>query len=353
VSILAMGVLCTIYTLEGGMNAVVWTDVMQVVVLLGAAFASLVLVVGMVDGGVAGVWSVASAHGKLHTFNWSWSATEASVWVVVIGNFLANLVPYTADQAVVQRYLTTPSERLAGRAVWTGALMTLPTSVLFFGVGTALYAFYRAHPAALDPSIATDATFSWFIGRELPPGLSGLAIAGVFAAAMSTLSGGINSMATALVVDVGVRFRPDLTEAARMRLARWLTAVIGVAGTGTALLLATWQMGSLWDTFLRALGLFGGGLAGVFALGIFTTRANAGGALAGVAASALVLYLVQRHTAIHFFLYAGIGLATCVAVGYVVSLLTGSCPAHALDGLTVHTLGPRGAIDGRIEDARA
>lgn len=337
-SILLMGVLCTVYTLEGGMHAVIWTDVMQVVVLLGAALVSLAIIVANVDGGVPGIWHAAHDAGKLHMFNWTWSATTTSVWVVVLGNVFANMVPYTADQAVVQRYLTTSDERQAARAVWSGALLTLPTSVLFFGVGTALYAFYRAHPGALDPSVAVDATFAWFIGNQLPAGVSGLAVAGVFAAAMSTLSGSINSIATVVVVDGYARFARAPSDASQMRLAKWLTGAIGALGTGTALVLATWEVASLWDTFLRALGLFGGGLAGVFALGIFTTRASASGALAGLLASAGVLFAVQQYTAIHFFLYAAIGIAVCVIVGYLASLVFGR-ESRPLQGLTVHTRG--------------
>jgi SSS family solute:Na+ symporter len=335
-SILVMGVFCTLYTLQGGMSAVIWTDVMQVIVLLGAALISLLIITLRVDGGLPEILNVAHAAGKLHMFNWSWSATTASVWVVIVGNFLANLVPYTADQAVVQRYLTTRNERQAARAIWTNAFLTIPTSVLFFGVGTALYVFYRAHPAALNATVATDAIFSWFIARQLPPGISGLAVAGVFAAAMSTLSSGLNSMATAIVIDVQVRFKPEVSDAERLRLARWLTVGIGLLGTAGALLMAAFTTGALWDTFLRAIGLLGGGLAGAFALGIFTTRASARGALVGLIASAIVLFLVQQYTNVHFFLYAAIGMSTCVIVGYVVSV-TMLPEARSLDGLTVYT----------------
>jgi Na+/proline symporter len=256
--------------------------------------------------------------------------------VVVIGNLLANLVPYTADQAVVQRYLTTRDEVQAARAVWTGALLTVPTSLLFFGVGTALFVFYRTHPGLLNPSVQTDATFSWFIGQQLPVGVSGLVVSGVFAAAMSTLSSGINSITTALVIDFYGRLRTHAVDADRMRLARRLTGLVGVGATATALMLATWDIRSLWDVFLQSLGLFGGGLAGIFALGIFTRRANAPGALLGFFISAFVLYLVQRHTAVHFFLYAGIGMLSCITTGYVFSLLIPT-RARSLDGLTVFT----------------
>ncbi|MPZ19415.1 MAG: sodium/solute symporter [Luteitalea sp.] len=335
-SIVLMGLLCTTYTMQGGMRAVIWTDVLQVGTLLGAAIVSLALVVAHVEGGLGAVARIASDNGKLHMFTWSWSATIASVWVVVIGNIFTNLVPYTADQAVIQRYLTTSSERQAARAVWTASLLTLPTSVLFFGVGTALYVFYRTHPSLLHPAVATDATFAWFIGRQLPVGVSGLVVAGVFAAAMSTLSSGINSITAALVTDFYGRFRTDATDAARMRLARRLTILVGLGGTISALMMATWNIRSLWDLFLQSIGLLGGGLAGVFALGIFTRRAHGIGALVGLAASALLLHFVQQHTAVHFFLYAAIGGTTCMVVGYITSLFIPS-RSPALDGLTVFT----------------
>jgi SSS family transporter len=337
VSILLMGVLCTAYTLDGGLNAVVWTDVMQVVVLLGAALVSLLVIVSRIDGGFAGVVSTAMADHKLRAFNWTWSAATSSVWVVVIGNVLANLVPYTADQAVVQRYLATRDESQAARAVWIGAWLTLPTSILFFGVGTALYVFYRTYPAALSPAVPTDAIFSWFIAQQLPAGISGLAVAGVFAAAMSTLSGSINSIVTAISADVQGRFRPGASDAHRLRRARWMSLVIGAIGTGSALLLGAANVGALWDAFLSSIGLFGGGLAGVFALGIFTRRASSGGALVGLVASAVVLFCVQRYTSLHFFLYAGTGIVTCVVAGYLASFMMPRAN-RSLDGLTIHTL---------------
>ncbi len=337
VSILLMGVLCTAYTLDGGLNAVVWTDVMQVVVLLGAALVSLFVIVSRIDGGFGAVISTATADHKLQAFNWTWSAATSSVWVVVIGNVLANLVPYTADQAVVQRYLATRDESQAARAVWIGAWLTLPTSILFFGVGTALYVFYKSYPAALSPAVPTDAIFSWFIAQQLPAGVSGLAVAGVFAAAMSTLSGGINSIVTAISADVQVRFWPHASEQHRLRRARWMSLGIGAIGTGSALLLAGANVGALWDAFLSSIGLFGGGLAGVFALGIFTRRASARGALVGLVTSAVVLFSVQRYTSLHFFLYAGTGIVTCFAVGYLMSLVLPR-DDRPLDGLTIHTL---------------
>jgi Na+/proline symporter len=162
----------------------------------------------------------------------------------------------------------------------------------------------------------------------------------VFAAAMSTLSGSINSIVTAISADVQGRFRPGASDAQRLRRARWMSLVIGAIGTGSALLLAAANVGALWDAFLSSIGLFGGGLAGVFALGIFTRRASSGGALVGLVASAVVLFCVQRYTSLHFFLYAGTGIMTCVVVGYLASFMMPR-RERSLDGLTIHTLRTR------------
>ena len=336
VSILLMGVLCTVYTLQGGMHAVIWTDVLQVIVLIGAAFAALVVMVINVDGGLGALIDTASAADKFHMFTWTWDLSVPSVLVVLIGNSLANLVPYTADQAVVQRYMTTSDERQAARAVWYQALLTVPTSVLFFGVGTALYGFYRAHPVLMNPAVQTDASFAWFIGQQLPPGLSGLVVSGVFAAAMSTLSGSINSIAAAIIYDFVLRLKPETPERKRMRLARWLSLITGGIGTIGALVMTGWDIRSLWDLFLSSVGLFGGALAGIFALGIFTTRANGQGALIGFVVGGLTLFFVQRYTNVHFFLYAGVGILTCMIAGYMASFLF-PAPAQSLDGLTFYT----------------
>lgn len=327
-SILLMGVLCTVYTLHGGMNAVIWTDVLQSFVLIGAVVVSLALIVAGTGGDVGQVIGVGRAAGKFHMATWTPDATIASIWVVFFGNLVSHLVPYTADQAVVQRYFTTRDERQARRAIWLGAAMAIPSSLLFFGVGSALFAFYRTHPGLLNPSTPTDATFAWFIAQQMPPGVSGLVVSGVFAAAMSTLSGSINSIVTAIITDFTARLGPPRPEAAQMRLARTLTLVIGLAGTASALVLATWDVRSLWDVFLQSLGLFGGGLAGIFALGIFTRRATAAGALVGFVASAFVLAWVQQRTPLHFLLYAGIGTGAAFVLGYLASLAS---PAAAVE----------------------
>ncbi len=334
-SIFLMGVFCTIYTMKGGIEAVVWTDVIQSIVLLGGAVVALTVLVLGVDGGVGKILSLGWNDGKLHMFTWTGDYTTTAVWVVLFGNLLSVMIPYTTDQTVIQKYMTTRDEKQSVNAIWMNAWLTIPTSILFFGLGVALYAFYKTHPMRLNPTLQTDAIFAWFIAREMPPGLAGVVVAGIFAAAMSTLSSSMNSIATAVVTDFYARLRPAAADATRLALARRVTVVMGLLGTGAALLMATVEIKSLWDLFLQILGLFGGALAGVFALGIFTRRAHGAGALVGIVVSAAVLFAVQRHTRVHFFLYGAIGICTCIATGYLASLLLPAAP-RPLHGLTIH-----------------
>lgn len=333
-----MGVLTTIYTMEGGIQAVVWTDVVQVFVLLGGALAALVFLVNGVDGGMSEILAAGQAAGKFHIFNLSWDATTTSVWVMIVGNLATHLIPYTTDQAVVQKYLTTRDEREAARGIRMNAVLTIPTALIFFSAGTALYVFYKGHPSLLNPGVRTDATFAWFIAQQLPSGVAGLVLAGVFAAAMSTLSSSMNSIATAIVTDFYGRLRKGVSvdDGAKIRLARRLTFWLGLIGTLVALLMAGFEIRSLWDLFLQVIGLFGSGLAGIFILGIFTKRANARGAIIGALTSAVALFLLPRYTNLHFFLFAAIGMASCVVIGYLISILFPS-DQRPLANLTIHT----------------
>jgi len=326
VCILIMGVLCTIYTAFGGIEAVIWTDVVQVVVLLGGALLCVVAIALRVNGGILGIIDTGLQAGKFNILNPSWDYTTASVWVIFVGNLFSNLVPYSADQAVIQRYLTTPTEKQAARAIWTNAALTMPSAFIFFFLGTALYVFYTVHANKPDPNLGADAILPWFIVHELPAGVAGIVVAAIFAAAMSTLDSSINSMATVLVTDFYGRIKPQSSDRARLLLARVFTVLLGALGTGCAVFIAGAEIKSLWDLFLALLGMLGGGLAGVFALGVFTRRANGPGALLGIICSTAVLYLVKQHTQTHFLLYGAIGIITCVSVGYIAALAMGSKP---------------------------
>ncbi len=320
--IIVMGVLATIYTAMGGIEAVIWTDVTQVFVLAGGALVSLIIIAANVDGGFSGIVSEGLVHGKFYMFDLTWNGVMEMLWIVVIGNIFATAIPYTSDQTVIQRYLTTPTEKQAAKAIWTNAALSFPISILFFGLGTALFVFYKSQPALLDPTLQTDAIFPLFIVHQLPAGVAGLVVAGIFAASMSSLDSSLNSMAAVVITDFYLRLKKNTVKINSLNLARWLTILFGAVGTVTAILLATFNIESLLDAFREILGLFGGSLAGLFALGIFSKRATGAGALTGAVSSAIILWLVKSYTDIHFFLYALIGIVSCYVIGYVASLFT-------------------------------
>lgn len=340
--VLIMGVLSIVYCTIGGIEAVIWTDTIQTFVLLGGALVCLGLMIAGSDGGLGAFVGTASADGKLHAFNWHADPTSVSLafWVVIFGAFGQNLSSYTADQAVVQRYMTTPDIKRAAGSIWTAALMAVPASFLFFAVGTALYVFYKSHPERLDPTFMTDQIFPLFIAHEVPVGLAGLIVAGIFAAAQSTISTSMNSTATTVVTDFLRPFRVIRVETRYLLWARVLTFGFGVAGTALGLLFIDPANRSLFDSFIKVIGLFMGVLGGLFALGILTRRATGFGSLFGALAGASVMALLPVYTQVSGYLFAAIGIATCFVIGYTTSLLLPS-ESHAIDGLTIHTLPSR------------
>lgn len=319
--IILMGILATVYTVLGGIEAVIWTDVIQSFVLVVGAIIALVIVVQNVDGGVGTVLTTAYEAEKFHTFNWSWDITTAAVWVVVIGGIFGGAYPAIADQTVVQRYLSTASAKEAGKAVWANALLTIPIQFLFFSLGTALWVFYHFHPEQWDASLKNDVVLPLFVVQQFPIGLRGVLIAGLFAASMSSLDSSMNSLSSVFINDYYRRFKTDVDEGRALFAARVLTLVFGIFGTLSALFLTTADVTTLFLTFLSSLGLIGGGLAGIFVLGIFTRRANGFGAITGGVAGSTFVVTVKYTTQVHFMLYGMIGLLVAVTVGYCISLV--------------------------------
>jgi len=338
--ILVMGIISIIYCTMGGLEAVVWTDTIQTFVLMGGALLSFILIVTSLDGGFSEFFTIASENQKFHAINWDFSAssyTTVAIWVVLLGGIGQNLVPYISDMAVVQRYMSVPDEKRAAKSIWTNAIAVIPATLIFFGLGTALFVFYKANPEKLDPALQNDAVFPLFMARELPVGIAGLVVAGVFAAAQSTLSTSMNSTSTAFVTDFVRRFNSRLSERTYLNLARVMTIIFGSIGTVFAVLCALSDIKSLWDVFMSILGLLGGSMCGLFMLGMYTRRANGIGAVTGAVAGAICLYLVKTYTSMHFFLYTIVGISTCLVVGYIVSLFAGG-KQKQIDGLTVYTL---------------
>lgn len=259
---------------------------------------------------------------KFRMFDWSFDYRSATFWVIILGGMANNLISYTSDQTVIQRYLTTKDENGARRSIMLNGVMSVFISIAFFAIGAGLYTYFKTHPADLDFTMAkTDIIFPFFMMSQLPQGVAGLLIAAIFAATMSTISSNINSVATAFSVDFYHRWKPQATDLDMLRIARRTCIVSGVLGMGIALLMGTWNILSLLDFFQEILGLLSSGLGGLFLMGIFFPRIGGKAALTGFVSGVLAVFLTRYFTEASFLLYGFIGLATSVIVGLLCSLV--------------------------------
>lgn len=323
--ILLMGAVTLIYCTMGGIEAVVWADVIQGVLLIGGALAALCWLFHDIDGGFIGTMKVACANSKFNLVDLKFDWTQPVFWVALIGGMSNQLLTYTSDQSVIQKYLTVKETRDTERGLWLNGLITIPSSLLFFGIGTALFVYFKQQPEMLRVGMTnTDSIFPLYIMRRLPDGLSGLLIAAVFSAAMSTLSSNINSSTTVMTEDFYAKFsRREVTPSSKVRFARIAGLVAGTLGIAIALALATYDVASLWDQFNFFLGLLTSGLGGLFMMGIFTRRIGPKAAVTGFLMSAVVLLLVHRFTSAAAILYGFMGLVSSFVIGYLASFIFG------------------------------
>ncbi len=320
--IVLMGLVTIVYCTMGGVEAVIWGDVVQGLILVfGAIFAVIYLAVGT-EGGVTGCIDIALEHDKLRLFDWSNSWSQATWWVIIIGGLANNLISYTSDQTVIQRYLTTPDEKSAGRGILVNGLMSVFVSVAFYMIGTGLYTFYKTHPVELDVTMGqSDAIFPFFMMSQMPAGVAGMLIAAIFAATMSTISSNINSVATAFSIDFWKRFRTT-TDSQLVVVARWASVVSGMVGLLLALFMATWEIQSFLDFFNEALGLLTSGLGGLFFIAVFMKRVKGNAALAGFVVGEAVVFWMSEYTSANFLLFGAIGMVVSIVVAWLLSIGT-------------------------------
>ena len=334
-SVMIMGVATIIYTALGGMKAVIWTDFVQIFVMMGGILFAIVMVVVSLDGGVAELVAVTAAEDKAKLLDFSFDLTKATVWGFLFLVLFDVVLTFPKDQVLMQRVLSTRNDRDAGRSIWMFAAIMIPAGFLFYLVGTALYAYYKAHPERMNPTLAVDATFPLFIAAELPMGVRGLIIAGIFAAAMSTLSSIMNSVATLASVDFFERMVKNPTPKQSVFFAEAMTVLTGVIGIAAALVLARYDILSLFDVSIELAGLLGGGFAGAYTLGMFTRRANWQGVFIGIGAAISLTFVAWSMSLVHPYFYLGISIMLCIVVGYGASYFFPP-PARSLKGLTIY-----------------
>jgi len=335
-TIICTGTLTTFYTTLGGMKAVIWTDVMQLVVLFGGQVVIATLALSRIPGGLGGVIDLARAGGKFHLSLSLDPTTRVTLWGLLVGAAFTHLVQMVTDQVSVQRYLSAKSLAKARRGLWVKLALSLPVSGVFYFTGVILYAFYQIHgdPLAAGRIRKADQILPYFVVTELPAGLPGLFIAAIFAASMSVTSAGINSLTSASVVDFYQRLwrRPTSSESEQLRLARLLTLAYGILTILLAFLVQS--LGTLLEASNSIIGLVGGPMLGLCLLGILVPRATARGALLGWGVGIGVLLPICFATKVSFLWFSLIGCLTTMAAGTLCSLFQPAPTQEQLAGLT-------------------
>ncbi|VGO22755.1 Sodium/glucose cotransporter [Pontiella sulfatireligans] len=292
-----MGLLATAYTALGGIAAVVWTDAIQFVILIGGAVWVAVSLTNGVDGGAGAIIQLAGETGRLHIADWKINLFAMSGPVVAFSFFFQLMQDYGTDQVTVQRLMATGSLKKTVKAVAFNACTDFFIIALLLFIGLGLFAFFQ--DATLPESITPDKMMPFYIIHHLPAGVSGLLITAVFAAAMSSMDSGLNSIATVLINDFKITAHGSrLTDVA---LARIFTIAIGLFATGVAFYVST--IGSILKAFFSFMGMFGAPVLALFLLGVLTRRGNFAGWTVGLGASIVASLWIQKGTEIHEIYY--------------------------------------------------
>jgi SSS family solute:Na+ symporter len=318
-SIAIVMLLTLVYTFEGGMAAVIWTDVVQMAIYVAGTIAGFITLTHLVPGGWPAIHSAADAAGKLQVFDFSFSFFKTyTFWAGLIGGMFLNTASHGTDQLMVQRLLSARNQRESKVALLSSGVVVLAQFSLFLLMGAGLWFFYRLRPPA-QPFPTLDYVFPTFIVDHVPPGMSGLLIAAILAAAMSNLSAALNSLSSTTMMDFYVRFRPQTSENRRLTLSRVATVVWGAVLF--LLALASRHGGQVLEKGLAIASLAYGGLLGVFLLGILTRRATQTGTIVGMLTGLALNIYLWAETHVAWTWYVTFGATTTFIVGYAASLI--------------------------------
>ncbi len=286
--IIITGVCVMIYSLLGGIQAVVWTDAIQAIILIAGALVCIGVLLFTLPEGPVQLFTFAAEHKKFSLGSFSSELTSSTFWVVLIYGFFINLQNFGIDQNYIQRYMSSRSDKEAQKSALYGGLMYVPVSALFLFIGTALFSFYKANPGLLPVGVDGDEVFPWFIVNQLPVGLTGLLISSIFAAGMSTISTSLNSSATVILVDF-FKLPPGGQETERksmlvLYLSSFIFSVIAII-----IAVAMINVQSALDAWWKLASIFSGGMLGLFLLGYLAPKVKNTAAVIGVVAGVLVI----------------------------------------------------------------
>jgi sodium-coupled monocarboxylate transporter 8/12 len=310
------GIGVTLYTLKGGMTAVIWTDFMQFFVLIGGALVILMFALSAFDWNLVQMWELAGTHTRMFNFSFD-LREEVTVWGLFCFMSIYFLTTYATDQLIAQRYFTTGSESETRRAMLSAAFVTIPVVALLMFIGIALTAYYTAHPALSQTLSRADRIMPHFAMIVLPAGAKGLLVAGILAATMSTISAGVNSLSAVLMRDFLVRFGLSKNEDHQLKHARWVTLLFGVLITVTAFYVG--RLGSVLAIIGKLQSFFMGPICALFTLGVVSKRANSVGVIIGGVVGLIATLIVANATSVSWLWWSVVGFVVSMLVGYLCS----------------------------------
>ena len=288
--IILTGLAVMLYSIMGGIRAVIWTDAIQAIILITGAIVCAIILTFSMPEGPRQLFEIASANNKFSLGSFGTSLQESTFWVVLVYGLFINLQNYGIDQNYIQRYLTTGTDREAKSSALLGSLLYIPVSLLFFYIGTALFSYYTIQPGLLAENIKDtgDMVLPHFIVTGLPAGITGLLIASVFAAGMSTVSTSLNSTATIFLTDYYKRFiNKNASESSSMKVLYISSLITGTAGIIVAIALIGVE--SALDAWWSLASIFSGGMLGLFLLGYISKKAGKVEAIIGVITGILLI----------------------------------------------------------------
>ncbi len=318
-AISAVTLLTLLYTFQGGMAAVIWTDVVQLTIYIAGTILAAFTILHRIPGGWATAHAMAGHAGRFRVFDFSWNLSATyTFWSGVIGGAFLTTASHGTDQLIVQRLLSARSETQSKLALLSSGVAILFQFALFLLVGALLFAFYKLFPPAAAFA-RSDAIFPAFIVNRMPHGASGLLISAILAAAMSNLSAALNSLSSTTIVDFYSRIRPQSTEVRRVQLSRWATVGWGVLLFALAILAR--RGGTVLEMGLSIASVAYGALLGVFLLGVLTQSAKENGAIVGMLFGFALNLFLWRFTAVPFTWWVAIGSIGTFLAGYLASHL--------------------------------
>lgn len=324
-SIAIITALTLIYTFEGGLAAVIWTDVVQTAIYVGGTLVGLATIAHLVPGGWPAIHAAASAAGKLQMFDFRANLwMPYTFWAGVIGGTFFTVASHGTDQLIVQRLLAARGQKQSTTALVSSGVAIFFQFALFLMVGIMLWAYYRAPSVVFGKA---DRIYPTFIVTRMPHGISGLLVAAILAAAMSNLSAALNSLSSSAILDFYARFRPQLDERTKMRLSRLATLVWAVVLFGLALI-ALRKAGRVVEVGLQIASVAYGALLGAFLLGVLTKRANQRGAAVGMICGMITELYLWLGTQVPWTWWVLIGTSVTFGVGWVASAVLNGRPAE-------------------------